>query len=174
MRGHGYEVGMLNWRADVEQLRADRQQLPDEQVPVIALVGIYVVTHPSPEDRTVRDWRQTVLYDGQTIDAFKMLVPGSTEHLEDDVRYPITSSAFYPASIYRHQISAMHTAVIDGTVETDTISGAEEYLALTAGYAAYNHAIGFQPLHINMSVARDPLRQFFPASLDFIEMKKAG
>jgi hypothetical protein len=171
MNNWKYETGMTRWHADADDLLAQERRIPDEQVPVIALVGIYVVTHKIPKNRTVRDWRQTVLKDTDTVSMFERLVPGSADSLEDTVPYPITKSPFYLAGGLRHQVLATHIAIIDGTIAQDNINGAEEYLSITAGYAAYNHAIGFRPLHINLTVAGDPLRQFFPKSLAFMQQE---
>ena len=158
------ETAFSVWRDDANQL--DKARLPDVQIPLMALVGVYACVANVPKNAYA--FRKSVVGDNQLCASLAAVIP-------ENLRYEFEDEVMFPISIVRvnenaHERSRVEDVVLmDGLPETEeTISSREYFLTRFLGQTAYNYAIGINPLRLMMQVAQPPMQYYFPKSLSLI------
>ncbi|MBC7708392.1 hypothetical protein H7Y63_04155 [Polaromonas sp.] len=160
------ETAFSIWQQDASCF--DSARLPDVQIPLMALVGVYACV---PEVvKNVYAFRNAVASDDQLCSSLSSVIPNDLRYeFEDDETFPVgIVRAGKTAHLRAQQEDAMLT---DGLPKTETtITSREYFLTRFLGQAAHNYAIKLQPLRLDMTIAVVPLRDYFPKSLALMEV----
>jgi hypothetical protein len=163
------EAGFKIWRDEAATI--ERSHLPDAQVPIIALAGIYSVLTSEREQKTSYAWRQTVLSSRPTCEVLVSILDDMQQDYFDET-YDVSLEDFKlkPGKRISWQERFELAAVLDGVPDgVTTIRGDEHFLAKTLGHSIHNFAVSLNPLKLQMDSAAPALDSWFPETLDLIE-----
>ncbi len=159
------ETAFSIWQEDANQLKSAR--LPDVQVPLMALVGVYA--HVETVPKNVYAFRKIVIANDRLCATLATVIPKELRsEFEDLEAFPIDVVKVSEKAHQRaHQEEAM---LMDGLPEAETMITSQEYfLTRFLGQTAHNYAVYIRPLRLNLQVAQPTLRHYFPQSLALIE-----
>jgi len=157
------------WKTDALIAIDSSSTRPEAQLTITALAGVYVAGSPV-ELRTSYDWRQSVLADSQVVDTLQKVLPGyEGDLLSETYGVPLDISEPKRGNTRSMHQQFFHRSIFDGMPESVTsVPSNEYYLAQTLGHCAYNFAIKFQPLAVDLSVSKAGLKYAFPRSLELM------
>ncbi len=169
MLANQFDTGFAIW-AEESRFLLRRPFLPDGENSIIALAGVYIAQTSDLSQRSVKNWRRTVLDNQLVIETLKLTVPEIKDELDDKFEMPLIDIRSQPPIRESSQTRCARLAILDGVSEEDTtITVGEYYLSGILGHAAHNYAVNFKPLSLIMDYARPPLYELFPNSLAFME-----
>ena len=158
------ETAFAVWQEDANLL--DKAQLPDVQIPLIALAGVYTCVSEVPKN--VYAFRKSITSRQQLCTAIAAVIPHQLRYeFEHDEVFPIDCVKVADKAYLRaRQEEAM---LLDGLPPAETtISSREYFLTRFLGQAAHNYTINLQPLRVEMRFSQLPLEYYFPNCLEMM------